>query len=270
MSQMDLRTEVATNTPSQLWTAKELLGYPVRANDGDTGKLHDGYFDQQSWSIRYFVVDIGDWVLDTGRWIPGRKVIISRLAFRQPGRAVRLLFLTLLKEQVNRSPVADLERLNAYEATIRQLETPPLSPERLGADLSSVDKPKMFPTPSDKMVQAPLSGNRTNGAKKMTKGSPPLSSIKAILGYHLQALDGGIGHVEDVLIDPETWMIHFVVIDTRNWLPGKKVIVAPSQIDLITSTDSTVDVVYIDLPRETIENCPEFDHSTLRRPMLVG
>jgi hypothetical protein len=175
-----------------------------------------------------------------------------------------------MKEQVNHSPPADLERLNACQATIRQLGAPQLSLDGLRDNPPATEKLNPAPNPLGKTYQAPLSGNQTFRAKKMALGPPPLSSIRTILGYHLQALDGEIGHVEDVLIDPETWMIHFVVIDTRNWLPGKKVIVAPSQIDLITSTGSTVDVICIDLPRETVKNCPEFDPLAWRRQMLVG
>lgn len=45
--------------------------------------------------------------------------------------------------------------------------------------------------------------------------------------YHLHATDGEIGHVEDFMVDDENWAIRFLVVATRNWLPGKKVIYHP-------------------------------------------
>jgi hypothetical protein len=53
-----------------LRSVKELQGYAIRAIDGDIGQVHDFYFDDQSWLIRYLVVD-------TGNWLPGRRVLIS-------------------------------------------------------------------------------------------------------------------------------------------------------------------------------------------------
>src|ERR1044071_5468601 len=52
--------EVAVNNVKKLW------GKPVDASDGPIGSVHDLYFDEQTWSIRYLVVD-------TGTWLPGRK-----------------------------------------------------------------------------------------------------------------------------------------------------------------------------------------------------
>jgi len=31
-----------------------------------------------------------------------------------------------------------------------------------------------------------------------------------------------MGHLDDFIIDDETWTIRYVVVDTRNWWPGKK------------------------------------------------
>jgi hypothetical protein len=52
-----------------LRSLKELQGYTVRATDGDVGSLGDFYFDDQSWTIRYLVID-------TGNWLKGRRVLI--------------------------------------------------------------------------------------------------------------------------------------------------------------------------------------------------
>jgi hypothetical protein len=49
---------------------KKLRGYNIRATDGYIGKDYEFYFDDRSWSIRYLVVDIGN-------WFSGRQVIIN-------------------------------------------------------------------------------------------------------------------------------------------------------------------------------------------------
>ena len=46
-------------------------------------------------------------------------------------------------------------------------------------------------------------------------------------GYTVHALDGDIGHVENVLADDANWEIRYLIIATRNWWPGKIVQLAP-------------------------------------------
>jgi hypothetical protein len=58
-------------------------------------------------------------------------------------------------------------------------------------------------------------------------GDPHLRSSRAVTGYHIEARDGEVGHVEDFLVDDETWAIRYIMIDTRDWLPGKHVLLGP-------------------------------------------
>ena len=81
-------------------------------------------------------------------------------------------------------------------------------------------------------------------------------------GYHIEATDGEVGHVEDFIIDDETWEIRYIVVDTRNWLPGKKVLIAPRWIDRVSWNDSKV---YVSLSREAIKHAPEYHPDTLNR-----
>jgi hypothetical protein len=89
-----------------------------------------------------------------------------------------------------------------------------------------------------------------------------LRSAAHVTGYHIEATDGEIGHVEDFIIDDETWEIRYIVVDTRNWLPGKKVLIAPRWIDRVSWNDSKV---YVSLSREAIGNAPEYHPDTLNR-----
>ena len=61
-------------------------------------------------------------------------------------------------------------------------------------------------------------------------GGPDLHSARTVAGYCLAARDGDIGHVEDFLLDSEAWVIRYIIVDARNWLPGKHVLVSPGWI----------------------------------------
>ena len=56
-----------------LRNVNDLYGFSVVASDGPIGEVRDCYFDDQAWTIRFFVVE-------TGAWLGGRKVLISPIA----------------------------------------------------------------------------------------------------------------------------------------------------------------------------------------------
>jgi PRC-barrel domain len=84
---------------------------------------------------------------------------------------------------------------------------------------------------------------------------PHLRSTHEVSGYHIQASDGEIGHVDDFLIDDETWAIRYLIIDTRNWWPGKKVLISPQWIERVSWNESKV---FVNLPGEAIKQAPEY------------
>jgi hypothetical protein len=95
-----------------------------------------------------------------------------------------------------------------------------------------------------------------------------LRSTREVTGYHLLALDGEIGHVDDFIIEDETWAIRYLVVATKNWWPGKKVLISPKWIESV-SWDARE--VVIGLTRETIKAAPEYtDESLLTRDYETG
>jgi hypothetical protein len=85
-----------------------------------------------------------------------------------------------------------------------------------------------------------------------------LRSTREVIGYHIQASDGEIGHVEDFMAEEENWTIGYMVVDTRNWLPGRKILVPPEQIESVTWDKKKV---YVKMSQEDIKNSPEYDPS---------
>ena len=92
---------------------------------------------------------------------------------------------------------------------------------------------------------------------------PHLRSTHDVSGRHIQAIDGVMGHVDDFIVDDEAWAIRYLVVDTQNWWPGKKVLVSPRWIERVSWSESKV---FVNLSRETIKQSPEYtDDSLLTR-----
>ena len=90
-------------------------------------------------------------------------------------------------------------------------------------------------------------------------GDPNLRNTQEVTGYHIHATDGHMGHIADFVIDDEAWTIRYLAVDTRNWWPGKHVLVAPSRVDAI---DGENRVVRLTVSRELIQQSPEYHAST--------
>lgn len=91
-----------------------------------------------------------------------------------------------------------------------------------------------------------------------TDGDPHLRSLRELQGYRVAATDGGIGHVEDALLSDVSWTVHDLVIDTSNWLGGRRVLVAP---DWLTDISCATRQAHVALTRDAVAGAPPFDPS---------
>jgi sporulation protein YlmC with PRC-barrel domain len=233
-----------------LRNVKDLQGYTIQATDGDIGSVRTFYFDDRDWRVRYLVVD-------TGNWLPGKRVLLSPESLHSPLLDTEDLPVNLTRDQVRDSPDIDTDR--------------PVSRQQEVALHAHYNWPAYW-TMRDPLVAQDLVA-RPGGPPVPPPGIPAatpdlidaqhrdvhLHSMREVIGYHIQASDGQIGHVEDIIIDTDTWAVHYIIIDTRNWLPGKKVLVAPDWIEEVNWTDSQV---HVELSRDQIKDSPEFDAST--------
>jgi hypothetical protein len=223
-------------------TISSMIGYAIRATDGDLGKVDQFYFDDEAWTIRYVVVK-------TGKWLSGRKVLISPVAFGTPESESGTLSVKLTRAQVGSSPDIDTQR-PIYRQHEVELHAHYQWPWRGGYGGTFGTIP--LPLSADEV----FSENESSGSKR--RDDPHLHSTRQVIGYHVHAIDGDVGHVEDFLVDDEDWAIRFLVADTRNWLPGKKVILSPRWIKRVQWDDSSV---HFDLTRESVKNSLEFNSS---------
>lgn len=221
---------------------KSLRGYTIVASDGEIGKIHEFLFDDHDWVLRYLVVD-------TGTWLPGRKVLLWPGVLGRPEWSAQALPVALTKSQVEDSPPIRVD-----EPVSRQKESdlhtyygwPPYWRQR----------PPMSGPESGATDAALAAAKAEMAAMEAGSPDPHLRSSREVIGYHIEARDGEIGHVEDLIVNDDDWLIQYLVVDTRNWLPGRKVLVSPTWAEEISWLERKVRV---DLSKDTIENSPEFD-----------
>lgn len=99
----------------------------------------------------------------------------------------------------------------------------------------------------------------TNSASPQTgplsQRLPHLRAVYGLLGCHIHARDGELGHVEEFVIDDTSWVIRYLVVDTRNWWLGKRVLISPEWVERVNWSDWKIGVF---LTRKAIEQAPEY------------
>ena len=85
-------------------------------------------------------------------------------------------------------------------------------------------------------------------------------------GFHIQATDGGIGHVDDFLVD-ESWTVRYLVVDTSNWPGGKSVLISFADVDKVKSPEKKI---YLKLTREQVANSPSVDTANIALIETLG
>lgn len=220
--------------------AASLFGYAVRAADGDVGKVDDLYFDDAAWTVRYFVVD-------TGTWLSGRLVLLSPAALAgRPDHESKEIPVTLTREQVRSSPEAEEHKpvSRQYEMDIAVHYGWPMY-WTFGGFYNIAPPPPAYETEREERYAA-------------EEQDPHLRSMREVTGYRLQAIDGEIGHIDDFLVDDGDWGIRYMIVDTRTWLPGRRVLLAPRWISDISWEERKV---YVDFTTDEIRSSPEYDPS---------
>jgi len=230
--------------------AKTLKGYTLDSFDGEIGKVVEFYFDDHHWTVRYLVADTGDWLTD-------RQVLISPHALVEVSKEKQHIVVNLTRKQIEGSP-----SLNSDKPVSRQFEEEYYGYYEWPMYWAG---PYMWGAYTDIVRDSEKRAVSIIGEKE---GDPHLRSTQEVYGYHIQAADGEIGHVEDFIIDDETWAIRYLIINTQNWWPGKKVLVSPQWIERVSWSESKV---FVNLPCEIIKQSPEYtDDSQLTRDYETG
>ena len=226
-----------------LRSIKEITGYVLQAEDGEIGRCKDFLFDDEFWTIRYMVAD-------TGKWLPSKKVLISPVSLGEPDWVSNRFPVRLTKKQIEEAPSID-----EYAPVSRQYEIKYHAYYGWHSYWDGVEVGGIAAYPG------PLYAEKKKEVVeiKPESGDPHLRSASEVKGYHIKARDEEIGHVEDFIVDDQTWTIRYMIIDTSNWWPGsRKVLVPPTWIDSVDWAESKVRV---NLTVEQIRLGPEYDPS---------
>ena len=235
----------------------EIDGYAIHASDGLIGTVSDFLFDDATWLVRWLVID-------TGSWLPGRKVLLPPSALAEVNHMGRQFSVRLTKQQVKECPEAESDR-----PVSRQMETKIYSyygwspywgngsymgygGGYLGGSVATPPSPQLMQRETE-----------IDDARRR-KDDPALRSANEITGYHIHASDGEIGHVEDFLIEDDDWSIHYLVVDTTNWWPDKKVLISPLSVRKIEWTGRQVS---LGADRQKVKDSPAYDPSMTVDPV---
>jgi sporulation protein YlmC with PRC-barrel domain len=232
-----------------LRNASAINGYAIEASDGDIGTVSDFLFDDTSWLVRWLVVD-------TGNWLSGRKVLLPPSVVGRVYARDRVFAVKLTMQQVKDSPT-----MASDEPVSRQMETHIFDYYGWSPYWGTGFYMGGYGYMPGSAIGLPYVGSESAKREEQiadarrSEGDPHLRSIEAVTGYHIHASDGEIGHVEDFLLDEADWSIRYLAVDTKNWWPGKKVLVSPRSTLEIDWSDKLVN---LNVDRQKVKDSPAY------------
>jgi uncharacterized protein YrrD len=232
-----------------LRNAAAINGYTIAASDGRLGTVHDFLFDDASWRIRWLVVD-------TGGWLSSRRVLLPPSVLGHPNHEKHEFQVRLTMQEVKDSPTIDTD-----EPVSRQMETDIYDYYGWAPYWGGGLYMRNYGFAGG--MASPYLGRPREvdmAEVRRHEGDPHLRSIEAVTGYHIHATDGEIGHVDDFLLEDVDWSVHYLVVDTRNWWPGEKVLISPRSVRKIEWAERLIN---LDVDRDTVKSSPIYDASTI-------
>lgn len=203
----------------------DLYGKKLASLDGDIGHVKDFYFDDAAWAIRYVVVD-------TGSWLTGRLVLLSPHAFVRLEQRDDALQVRLTRKQIQDSP-----SIASHETVSRQFEEQYYRSYGWPAYWQGG---QMWGMSGDPLVASPQPRDIAVRQALEPPADRHLQSTKSVTGYHVQAVDGAMGHVTSFHVNAVSWAIHELVVDAGHWYSGRPILVPPGKVDRISVVERKV------------------------------
>jgi hypothetical protein len=240
-----------------LFAVSGLEGVQVEASDGEVGAVKDFLFDDQTWKIRWMAVEAGPWL--AGR----RRVFIHPSAIApltlppksglpmMSSPATLKLTVNLTRDEISAAPHAHED-----EPVTRDMES--LLYDYYGSDpywgLSHFGGGSL--TNAEPQIVEDAARRSVEAQTPPLDGGDHLHSVAEFKGYYVHAVDGDIGHIENVLADDANWEIRYLVIATRNWWPGKVVQLAPYAVK---DVDWFGEHINMNVTRDQVRSAPSWD-----------
>ncbi len=223
-----------------------LMGCTLAASDGEIGKVREMYFDDREWTMRYLIVRAGS-------WLTGRDVLIAPRTLGAIDAQNSTIAVSLTREQVRQAPAIDTDQPVSRQYEQRYYQYYGWDPYWAipgGAGMGMIG----YGMPGAALAKD--AENLEADVPPEPQGDSHLRSSSKVRGYGIHAQDGEFGHVSDFVIDDSDWRVRYFVIATRNWLPGKHVLVAPDWIERISYDNGQV---FVNLPSSIIKDAPDYD-----------
>ncbi len=200
---------------------KDVKGSKLNLIDGELGKIKDFYFDDQVWTIRYLVAD-------TGKFLPGREVLISPVSLGTIDEKNKTIKVNLTKEMVERSPsvISEGSLLRRDEVILSEHYNWPMYWEEITIEVEE---------------------------------DIHLRSTKEVTGYRIEAIDGEIGAIGNFVIDDLSWTVRYMVVDIKKILPSRKVLLA---LDWIERIDEVEKKIVVNVTKDRIKSAPQYKPET--------
>jgi hypothetical protein len=237
---------------------KDIEGFAISARDGILGHVRDFYFDDESWVVRYFVVETGDWHAN-------RRTLISPMAMGMPNWSEKLMPTDLTQQQVKNGPDIDTDKPVSRQHEMGYsgyygypnywggggLWGAGMYPDVLQGGLDRATAGRGNQSPRRLPGQS-----RSAPTKPGRQDDPHLRSANSVMRYYVHASDGDIGHVQGLLVEEKTWAIRYIIVNTSNWWLGHEVLIAPEWIDDVYWAESKL---MIALTRAAVRDAPAYD-----------
>ncbi len=228
-----------------LRSIKGLIHYKIEAIDAHIGHAVDFLFDDNSWVMRYLVDD-------TGHFFPGRKILISPTSIGRMDYETKIAHVNLDKQQVECSPAAESHKpvsLQKQNEIAQHFQWP------LAAEWALAGGSPYHPTKAEKAKSWEKVAQKVNEEK-----DPHLRSVKEVLGYAIEALDGRAGRLEDLIIDDENWNIQYLIINIGSVEHHKQlVMISPDWVDGIDWNEA---LMHFHQSKAKIAQSPVFNAET--------
>jgi hypothetical protein len=195
-----------------IYELKALIGSPVVATDGEVGSIRTFLFDDQSWKVRYLVVDAGN-------WLKRRDVVLPITALEKPNWANKTCCAHLTKDQVRNSPDVDTEKPVSRQQEIAMRDY--FGPMASWADSAFNTSP--MPTGVEYPVQ--------------TAEVLHLRSTSHMLGYQVWATDGIFGILEGFVMDEASWHLGYLDVKSGDWPQNRSVLIPTRWVQSVSWAD---------------------------------
>lgn len=207
-----------------------IFGYAIHSVDGELGAVQDFFFDDQTWTVRYLVIQ-------TGSWLNQRHVLVSTSALGQPDWQRRVFPVSLTQEQIRNSPDVDTAK--------------PVSRQEETAMSAYYGWPSYW-----NAQPLPLAMPELEVQPQPEERDAHLRSLREVLGYHVHCGDDNMGSADDFIADDGNWSIRWFLVALGPWLLRRWVLIGTSSIGSVCWANRQV---RLNLSREQLEKSPEFD-----------